>query len=829
LKIYIICYGQVSITLIICFGGTKKDVIMNSKSTKNQLLINAVHAKDEVRFALVYNNTLENLYIDKPGSQKKGNIYKARVIRLEPSLQAAFVDYGAERHGFLPFKEIAEAVYHEKAKNISSNNLTISDVLEENQELLIQIDKEERGTKGAALTTQITLAGSYLVLMPNNPKAGGISRRIEGDERNELRDIIQNLQAPEGMGLIVRTAGVGKSQAELQWDLDILLRLWNAIQNAIKERNSPTLIHQESDIISRAIRDYLRKDITEIVVDNPEAYNQCKDYVAQIRPEFIECLTLYNKPTPLFTHYKVESQIETAFQSHVRLPSGGSLVIQQTEALVSIDVNSARDTKGGNIEQTAFNTNREAAIEIARQLRLRDLGGLIVADFIDMVEAEHQREIVHTFQNEVQIDKARVQFGRISKFGLLEISRQRLRPSLSEYTQIICPRCEGLGNIRSVESLSFLILRLVTEHAMNKVTAEINVQVPNNVAAYLCNEQRRVLETLETSHSVKIYIIPNPYYELPQYQIDTVKASSISQSSKNPSYEKISIPEDKIEFPRATDNTIDTPAVNILPLERPTHLTEKPKSLIKRLSQLLFGAEQNQQQPAKIEEDTPPQNKPKRQRHQQNKRQTHSRQTNKSAQSQATPSTEKHHPNRKTPAQKKQPSKAVNPKRGSNKTTVDVPIAVDIIEENVVNKRSQTTNTSHSVSENVNVVKTPTIEPAEKVNHADTPSFTDNPPKNHVIMIETGSGENETVQIDLTHSKHVVINAESSTVDAETQAEKLAKRRKAQAKQYAEQQNKQKVHRRRKSMAGDPVAKNQAAQSSDKKEPLVFVVDEEKS
>ncbi len=522
-------------------GGTFKDVAMEKKSINNLLLINAVHANEEVRFAIVYNHHLENLYIDKPGSQKKGNIYKARVVRLEPSLQAAFVDYGAERHGFLPLKEVTEAVYCSKAKGKHSSNLTINQVLEENQELLIQVDKEERGTKGAALTTQITLAGSYLVLMPNSPKAGGISRRIEGDDRDELRDLLQNLQAPEHMGLIIRTAGVGKSKGELQWDLDILLRLWHGIQQAFQEATAPCLIHQESDIISRAIRDYLRKDIHQIVVDNPAVFSKCQDYIAQIRPEFSDSLTLYTGHTPLFTHYRIESQIETAFQSQVRLPSGGSLVIQPTEALVSIDVNSARDTKSDTIEQTALNTNREAAIEIARQLRLRDLGGLIVVDFIDMMETEHQREIVQIFQNEVQIDKARVQFGRISKFGLLEISRQRLRPSLSEYTQIVCPRCTGLGNIRSVESLSLLILRLITEHAANKNIAEINVQVPNNVAAYLCNEKRQSLEQIETEYRTKIYILPNPHYELPHYSIDIVKEAQATVNKQN-SYEKIMAP-----------------------------------------------------------------------------------------------------------------------------------------------------------------------------------------------------------------------------------------------------------------------------------------------
>lgn len=834
---------------------------MDKRPTRNQLLVNAVHASEEIRFALVYNNHLENLYIDKPGSQKKGNIYKAKVIRLEPSLQAAFVDYGAERHGFLPFKEIAEAVYCDKARTKNTNDLTILDVLEEGQELLIQVDKEERGSKGAALTTQITLAGSYLVLMPNNPRAGGISRRIEGDDRDELRDILQSLQAPDKMGLIVRTAGVGKSQAELQWDLDILLRLWNAICNAFNEQTSPCLIHQESDIISRAIRDYLRKDITEIVIDNLEVFNKCKEYISQIRPEFIDSLVHYTDHTPLFTRYHVESQIETAFQSYVRLPSGGSLVIQQTEALVSIDVNSSRDTKGGSIEQTAFNTNREAAVEIARQLRLRDLGGLIVADFIDMVETDHQREIVQTFQDEVQIDKARVQFGRISKFGLLEISRQRLRPSLSEYTQIICPRCEGLGNIRSVESLSFLILRLMTEHAMNNVIGEINVQVPNNVAAYLCNEKRRSLEALETEHQVRVYIIPNPHYQLPQYKIEVVRKAQMSMGNEHPSYNKVKTPDAEIEFPRASDIAIDTPAVSMMPPERPADLDAKPRSLIKRLSQLLFGIEETETTvKPDITKQRPKAKRPQQQQSKRNQSVKRPRSRNNNQVEQNCQDTTNKQERASTRNASEKNERKDNRQQGRNKSqkrsnqnktnhqsrpskncydndTADYPPPPQTIEDDSSVAKTSAPPTAAALPVEK---KKPSIKPEQSPNLSDKVVSQSNvvvdkstrqskpKPQDFEITVDTGSGTAETVIYDPKADDIEIVLGSTGEVSSDDQSAAIAKHRKQKAKQYAKKQSQQK-RRRRPTTATNEVSEHQEAKADTKATEVVFVVDSETS
>lgn len=560
---------------------------------KNRLLVNATQPNEELRFALVYDGVLENFYVEHPGSQKKGNIYKAKVTRVEPSLQAAFVDYGGNRHGFLPFKEVAYCYYPENSSR--NDNYSISDVLEEGQEIMIQVDKEERGNKGAALTTQITLAGSYLVLMPNNPKAGGISRRIEGDERDQLKEILNNLSIPDGMGLIVRTAGVGKSQPELQWDLDILLRLWDAVQRAYDGGESPFLIHQESDIVTRAGRDYLRKDIDEVLVDHPEVFEKIKEHFKQIRPEFSDKVRIYEDALPLFTKFRIENQIETAYQNEVRLPSGGSLVIQPTEALVSIDVNSSRDTKGGDIEQTAFNTNREAAIEIARQLRLRDTGGLIVVDFIDMLSYDNRREIVNVFNQHVQIDKARVQFNYISKFGLLEISRQRLRPSLVESTHEICPRCAGQGSIRSIESLALHILRLVHEDAAQDNIAGLTVQVPNSVAAYLLNEKRDAVSQIQEQHNVAVTIVPSPYIETPEYHIDriTYDKDRHGHARRKASYRRLEKPApDTSYLPSASSipEAVEEPVVKVSVPERPVELGKQKRSLLQRLKNLLTPA-----------------------------------------------------------------------------------------------------------------------------------------------------------------------------------------------------------------------------------------------
>jgi ribonuclease E len=482
-----------------------------------RMLINATQ-QEELRVALVDGQRLYDLDIESPGhEQKKANIYKGTITRVEPSLEAAFVDYGAERHGFLPLKEIAKTYFPDGYRFEGRPN--IKDVVKEGQEVIVQIDKEERGQKGAALTTFLSLAGSYLVLMPNNPRAGGISRRIEGDERTDLKQALNRLDLPDGMGLIVRTAGVGKSYEELAHDLSVLVHHWEAISNVAADRPAPFLIHQESNVIVRAIRDYLRRDIGEILIDKTKVYEKAIQHIELVRPDFANRVKLYRGEVPLFSHYQIESQIESAFQREVRLPSGGSIVIDPTEALTSIDINSARATKGGDIEETALNTNLEAADEIARQLRLRDLGGLVVIDFIDMTPVRHQREVENRIKEAVQADRARVQLGRISRFGLLEMSRQRLRPSLGESAHIVCPRCLGHGTIRGNESLALSILRILEEESIKDNTGQIEAQLPVPVATYLLNEKRKALQGLEQRHNVDILILPNPNFDTPKYEI----------------------------------------------------------------------------------------------------------------------------------------------------------------------------------------------------------------------------------------------------------------------------------------------------------------------
>ncbi len=488
-----------------------------------RMLINATQ-QEELRVALVDGQRLYDLDIESPGhEQKKANIYKGKITRIEPSLEAAFVDYGAERHGFLPLKEIAREYF---PSNYSSHGRpNIKDVLREGQEVIVQVDKEERGNKGAALTTFISLAGSYLVLMPNNPRAGGISRRIEGDDRTELKEALSSLQLPDGMGLIVRTAGVGKSAEALQWDLSFRLKHWEAIKKAAEGRPAPFLIHQESNVIVRAFRDYLRPDIGEILIDNPKVLDLAREHIAALgRPDFSSKIKLYSGEIPLFSHYQIESQIESAFQREVRLPSGGSIVIDTTEALTAIDINSARATRGGDIEETAFNTNLEAADEIARQLRLRDLGGLIVIDFIDMTPVRHQREVENRLRDAVRQDRARIQIGRISRFGLLEMSRQRLSPSLGESSHHVCPRCNGTGTIRDNESLALSILRLIEEEALKENTKEVHAIVPVRVASYLLNEKRESVSAIEKRQGgVKAIIVPNDEMQTPHYSVLRVR------------------------------------------------------------------------------------------------------------------------------------------------------------------------------------------------------------------------------------------------------------------------------------------------------------------
>ncbi|MGZ9898060.1 ribonuclease E [Shewanella gaetbuli] len=515
-----------------------------------RMLINATQS-EELRVALVDGQQLYDLDIESPGhEQKKSNIYKGKITRVEPSLEAAFVDYGAERHGFLPLKEIARE-YFPKGYSFQGRP-NIKEVVSEGQEVIVQIDKEERGNKGAALTTFISLAGSYLVLMPNNPRAGGISRRIEGDERTELKAAMSELEVPNGMGLIVRTAGVGKEAAELKWDLKVLQHHWDAIQEAAQSKPAPFLIHQESNVIVRAIRDYLRRDVGEILIDHPRIYEDAKQHIGLVRPDFVERVKMYKSEVPLFTHYQIESQIESAFQREVRLPSGGSIVIDPTEALTSIDINSARATKGGDIEETALNTNLEAADEIARQLRLRDLGGLVVIDFIDMTPVRHQREVENRMRDAVHHDRARVQLGRISRFGLMEMSRQRLRPSLEESAAHLCPRCHGQGTIRSTESLALSILRLMEEEAIKENTTQIEAIVPVDVAAFLLNEKRKAIRITEERHDVEVYVIPDSHMQTPDYRV--VRRKNDDEVTES-SYKRVETPDAELYEPRKLERS----------------------------------------------------------------------------------------------------------------------------------------------------------------------------------------------------------------------------------------------------------------------------------
>ena len=485
-----------------------------------RILINATQ-REELRVAIVDGQKLFDLDIELASrEQKKSNIYKGKITRVEPSLEACFVDYGAERHGFLPLKEIAKSYFKQPSGNIR-------ELLSEGQELIVQVEKEERGNKGAALTTFVSLAGRYLVLMPNNPKAGGVSRRAEGEDREEAKQALEQLKMPDTMGVIVRSNGVGRTAEELQWDADYLIEIWTAIEKAAAERHGAFLIYQENNIILRALRDYLRPDIGEVVIDNAEIYEQARQHMEHVMPQNLPRLKLYADDVPLFSRYQIESQIELAHERTVRLPSGGSIVIDHGEALTAIDINSAKATGGGSIEDTALNTNLEAADEIARQLRLRDLGGLVVIDFIDMNSTKNQKEVERRLEKACEIDRARIQLGRLSRFGLMEMSRQRLRPSLGEHTQITCPRCEGRGQIRSVESLSLSILRLIEEEAMKDRTGRVIAQVPVDVGTFLLNEKRAIVREIEARCRVSISLIPNATMHSPHYEIRRVRADHL--------------------------------------------------------------------------------------------------------------------------------------------------------------------------------------------------------------------------------------------------------------------------------------------------------------
>ena len=520
-----------------------------------RMLINATQA-EELRVAIVDGQQLYDIDIEQPAKeQKKSNIYKGRIVRLEPSLEAAFVDYGSGRHGFLSLKEISRDYF---VPGVDSSKASMKEYLREGQEVVVQVDKEERGNKGAALTTYISLAGRYMVLMPNSPTAGGVSRRIEGDDRQALKQAMDALIIPEDMGVIIRTAGMGRDAEELQWDLNYLVQLWKAITEAALSKPSPSFIHQESRLIIRALRDYMRPDIGEVLVDTTEIYEQAHDFMQWVMPHNLRKLKMYKDDIPLFNRFQIESQIEQAYERTVRLPSGGSIVLDQTEALTAVDVNSSRATKGGDIEETALNTNLEAADEVARQMRLRDLGGLVVIDFIDMSSGKHQRMVEDRLQQALKLDRARVQIGKISRFGLLELSRQRLRPSLGESSQIVCPRCDGHGRMRSVESLSLSILRLAEEQAMKENTGQILVQAPPQIANYLLNEKRRALVEIETRHDAPIIIVSDESLETPHFNVSRLRDGELVEEASKPSYQR-GVPR-KLETHALTKGQLNVPS-----------------------------------------------------------------------------------------------------------------------------------------------------------------------------------------------------------------------------------------------------------------------------
>ena len=571
-----------------------------------RMLVNATQP-EEVRVALVDGQKLYDLDIEnRTYEQKKGNIYKARIARLEPSLEAAFVEFGSERHGFLPLKDIARSCFKRQPKE---GRVNIRDVLDEGQELVVQVEKEERGNKGAALTTFLSIPARYLVLMPNNPRAGGISRRIEGQNRDSLREALSSLEIPNGMGVIVRTAGVDRDAADLQWDLDYLLQLHGAIDKAAAELRAPALLYQENNVVVRAIRDCLRPDIGEVLIDSKDAFDQAHEFIDPVMPQYKERIKLYDEPVPLFNRFQIESQIETAFQHEVKLHAGGSIVIDPTEALISIDINSARATKGADIEETALNTNLEAAEEVARQLRLRDIGGLIVIDFIDMVSAGNHRAVETKMRDALKADRARVQIGRISRFGLMEMSRQRLRPSLEDLTTEVCPRCLGQGRIRDIKSLALTILRVVEEESLKQRSSIVRARVPLAVAAYLLNEKRRDVAAIEERTSTHLVIVPAAEMDTPHFEIERIRDDTAEVEGSVPSYELTASP-----APEATVSD-DAPAkppqraaVQAPPLPRPepaaTPSAPERKGfmgVLRAIGQSLFGAASEDEQPQQSE------------------------------------------------------------------------------------------------------------------------------------------------------------------------------------------------------------------------------------
>ncbi len=570
-----------------------------------RILINATQA-EELRVAMVNGQLLYDLDIEVPSrEQKKSNIYKGVITRVEPSLEAAFVNYGAERHGFLPFKEISRNYFAEDAKS-ENGRYNIKDAVKEGQEIIIQVEKEERGNKGAALTSFISLAGRFLVAMPQNPRAGGVSRRIEGEERDHIRKVMSELDMPKGMGVIARTAGVGRSTEEMQWDLDYLNQLWSAVEQAASEKAAPFLIYQESDIVIRALRDHYKSDIGEVIIDSQKAFDRAHEFMSMVMPNALHKLKKFDDSLPLFNRYQIENQIESAFAREVTLSSGGAIVIDHTEALISIDINSARATKGSNIEDTALNTNLEAADEIARQLRIRDLGGLVVIDFIDMMKNKNQREVEQRLRNAVYEDRARVQIGRISRFGLLEMSRQRLRPSIGESSQIVCPRCSGQGSIRDIESLSLSVLRLLEEDALKENTGRIVARLPVECATYLLNEKRTKLAEIEDRNKVHCVIVPDPNLETPHFVIERVRDNETHrhESSYKSSYEMASedAPSYTPEANKASPVATQTAAVQRItpPAPKPQTIVPEKKGkdagIISKVISAIFGSAEKEEE-----------------------------------------------------------------------------------------------------------------------------------------------------------------------------------------------------------------------------------------
>ena len=563
-----------------------------------RMLINATQ-QEELRMAMVDGQRLYDLNIELPsGERKKANIYKGKITRIEPSLEAAFVDFGAERHGFLPLKEISSEYFVKPVESGSKPN--IKDVLKEGQDIVVQIDKEERGNKGAALTTFVSLAGRFIVLKPNKPRSGGVSRRIVGSERDIARKSLSAIEVPNGMSVILRTAGIDRSPEELAWDLENLLTIWHAILNVVLERKSPFLIYRESNAVVRALRDYLATDVGEILIDDEQRFKEACEFVEQVMPHNLRKLKHYTDPVPLFTRFQIESQIESAFTHSVSLPSGGSIVIDHTEALVSIDINSARATKGGDIEATALNTNLEAAEEIARQLRIRDLGGLIVIDFIDMGPQKHQRDVENRLRESVRQDRARVQIGKISRFGLLEMSRQRLRPSLGESSYLTCPRCSGIGTIRSVESLALAILRIIGEEARKERTAKVIAQLPVEVATFLLNEKRDWVQNLESIHEMQVVLVANPALETPHYEVRRVRDDQTELPENAGASYTLAEAAPEPEAPQAilARKQVEPAAIAVLKPSKPAPKRKAPSSggLIASLLALFSGDDKKKKQ-----------------------------------------------------------------------------------------------------------------------------------------------------------------------------------------------------------------------------------------